>query len=90
METIKISFEAGEGKHFPGAVNFMKASDDSIYAECEVPNGAEEDYGYMSMRDRIIAACGSDKQLSFWYDGQERFLSDDAYVNCQVYMEIEA
>lgn len=82
---MKIQFEAGEGRRFQGGVNYMISDDGSVYAECPVPEGASEDYGYLTMKAAITAAG---VQADFWYDGQEDALAQDASADCEVYAEI--
>lgn len=85
-ETMKkyfIQFESGEGRNTPGAVNYMVCLDNpDLYAEIQVPESASDDYGYLALKDQIIAqaaAAGIDRSaLEFWYDGQEQYLSQDA------------
>lgn len=81
----RLQFEAGTGRHFDG-VNFLQS--DGIYAEVEVPEGASEDYGYITMKQAIQKAL-PDAELAFWYDGQEQYLAADASADCEVYLEIE-
>ena len=85
---MKITFEAGEGRNFHGGVNYMIAEDGSIYAECKVPEGASEDYGYMTMKNAIMKQADAES-LEFWYDGQEDLLEADASADCEVYTEID-
>lgn len=84
----KIQFEAGTGKHFDG-VNLLRGEADgySIYAEIEVPEGASEDYGYITMKKAILEQL-PELKADFWYDGQEQFLAEDANVDCEVYLDI--
>ena len=92
---MKIQFEAGSGTHFEGDVNYLISVDSDIrlYAECPVPDGASDDYGYLTMKavlvDAYKAAGGDPSLLEFWYDGQEQFLEDDASADCKVYIEID-
>lgn len=58
--------------------NTLHSEDMTIQATVEVPEGASEDYGYLAMKDAIIAARGSADGLHFWYDGQEQYLDQDA------------
>lgn len=81
----EISFEAGESRHGDYGVNFMLAMPGKeFYAECAVPEGADEDFGYMALKAEIIRQAVEQgiapEQLTFWYDGQEEHLSDDARV----------
>lgn len=92
---FSIQFEAGSGIHFDGGVNYLKAVGvkSTIYAECAVPEGASEDYGYLTMKKAIIArisaADGDAENFFFWYDGQEQHLAEDAAADCDVYVDIE-
>lgn len=89
VKTMKISFEAGEGRNFSGAVNYMKSQDGTIYAEIAVPEGASEDYGYLTMKQAILDNYTGTKAPVFWYDGQEQHLEPDASADAKVYLEIE-
>ena len=88
MKIEKIQFEAGQGQHFDG-VNLLRGEADgySIYAEIEVPEGASEDYGYLTMKKAILEKI-PELKADFWYDGQEQCLADDANVDCEVYLDI--
>lgn len=86
---MKFQFESGEGRHFAGAVNYLISTDRSVYAECSVPNGASEDYGYIALKNAILGNYQGAEELSFWYDGQEQFLSADACAECEVYVEVD-
>lgn len=85
----KIQFEAGDGTHFPGGVNYLISTDRTIYAECPVPDERSEDYGYLTMKRAILAAYHGTEPLAFWYDGQEQCLDADASAECEVYVDIE-
>lgn len=74
-EDLQFQFEASpEG-------NILWAENDEIRikASVAVPDGASEDYGYITMK-RAIREVLKEKGLtaSFWYDGQEKFLDADA------------
>ena len=90
---MKIQFEAGNGTHFSGSVNFLTNEDRSLYAECQVPEGASDDYGYITLKnamiDAVMTAGGDPDELEFWYDGQENLLAPDATAPCEVYVEID-
>lgn len=86
---MKITFYAGEGRNFQGGVNYMVSEDGRIYAECLVPEGASDDYGYLTMKAAILKQV-SGEGLEFWYDGQEHLLDSDASADCEVYTDIEA
>lgn len=83
----KVQFEAGEGRHFTGAVNILRSPDGAIYAECPVPGGASADYGYLALKKAIAAKVSG--PVSYWYDGQEQYLEPDADADCETYVEIE-
>ena len=90
---MKIQFEAGEGRHFDGGVNFLIGESEglTVYAEVEVPDDASEDYGYITMKNKILSELTEAQKagIKFWYDGQEQFLADDASADCEVYVSIE-
>ena len=84
----KVQFEAGTGRHFDG-VNLLIG--EGIYAEIEVPEGASEDYGYLTMKKALVRKL-TEKGMEvpeLWYDGQEQYLEADADVDAEVYIEIE-
>lgn len=93
--TYTIQFEAGPGMHFEGDVNYLLGQGDGerLYAECRVPEGAEEDYGYMAMKIaliQIIEAHGyKAEDFKWWYDGQEQYLSCDGVEDCEVWTDVE-
>lgn len=90
---MRIQFEAGTGNHFTGGVNYLISEDRTLYAECAVPEGASDDYGYLILKAALSeaykAAGGDPADLTFWYDGQEQYLEPDAYANCEVYTEVD-
>ena len=88
MTMNKIQFEAGQGQHFDG-VNLLRGEADgySIYAEIEVPEGASEDYGYLTMKKAILEKL-PELMADFWYDGQEQYLAEDAEADAEVYLDI--
>ena len=86
----RIMFEAGTGRHFDGAVNYLISDDRNIYAECAVPEGGSDDYGYLTMVKALREKLGSKaNRYTFWYDGQENLLEADASADCDVYTEID-
>lgn len=87
MAKERMQFEAGEGRHFQGGVNFIQGN--GIYAEIEVPEGASEDYGYISMKQAIISQYPEAAGFDWWYDGQEDKLAADASADVEVYTEKE-
>lgn len=88
---MKMQFEAGEGRHFDN-VNFLigKDGDIEIYAEVEVPDGASDDYGYITMKKALISKLPEEitDSITWQYDGQEQYLEDDASADCEVYIDI--
>lgn len=86
----RIMFEAGTGRHFDGAVNYLISDDRNVYAECAVPEGVSDDYGYLTMVKAIREQLGNKaNRYTFWYDGQENLLEADASADCEVYTEID-
>ena len=64
-----------------------------IMAEVEVPEGASEDYGYLTMKEAILAhkdqiPADVFERLEFQYDGQEQYLAEDASAECEVDLTI--
>ena len=90
---MRIQFEAGTGVYFYGSVNFLANEDRSMYAECSVPEGASDDYGYLTLKNALIdvvkAAGRNPAVLEFWYDGQENRLAPDAAAPCDVYVDVD-
>ena len=68
----KLQFEATP------AGNALHTLDGTIRATVAVPEGASEDYGYLAMKNAILAAYKGTEPLAFWYDGQEQYLAPDA------------
>ncbi len=89
----QVEFKAGPGKHFDGDVNFMMADigEVHLYAECEWKEGQEEDAGYCTLVQTIVADARRMgfpvESLSFYYDGFEDKLSDDARTACKVWSD---
>jgi len=80
-----VQFESGPGRTHPGTVNYLICLGlPALYAEIPVPDDAEEDYGYLNLKDKILEQAenaGIDPlTLEFWYDGQEQYLSDQARI----------
>ena len=101
-EPISLSFEAGDGRHFEGGVNYMISEAGKIYAEIAIPNEitdqwdeygnhpAElEDYGYLDLKEAILSQYKGSRPIRFWYDGQEDKLDKCARTGGEVYTEIE-
>ncbi len=89
---MNLSFQSGEGRHFNGGVNFMIGKDAGVilYAECPVPEGASEDYGYITLKQAIEAKIeGRGLDVRFWYDGQEQYLEPDAHADCETWTDCE-
>ncbi len=82
---IDVQFLAGEGRKYH-SVNYLISDDGKLYAEVEVPEGASEDYGYLTM---VRALKDKSVGYRFWYDGQESCLEDDAAADCEVYVEVD-
>lgn len=68
----KLQFEAAP------AGNILHTLDNTITATVPVPDGASDDYGYLAMKNAILAAYHGTEPLEFWYDGQEDSLAPDA------------
>lgn len=91
---MPIQFEAGNGRHFRGNVNFLISKNNSLYAECPVPDGASDDYGYVTMLTALVEAYknvgGDPDNIEPWYTTRdERNLNADAWADCEVYTEVE-
>ena len=90
MDAPMVQFEAGTSRHSDAGVNYLKceAGDTVLYAETEVPEGASDDYGYLALKTSIeeqARAAGIDPlRLTYWYDGQEDNLEEDAHSDCVV------
>lgn len=87
---INVQFEAGTSRHGDYGVNYLisKAPEATLYAECAVPEGASDDYGYFALKEAILKQAKEAglplDNLSFWYDGQEEHLEPDAHAECEV------
>lgn len=84
---MKIQFESGESRHGDYGVNFLIGNGGELYAECRVPEGASDDYGYLALKADIIHQAdqlGISEPLEFWYDGQEMHLAPDAAAEAEV------
>lgn len=84
MDKMKMQFEANPD----GNILWGEDAEMKIMACIEVPDGASEDYGYLTMKKAIVAAC-PEKKFDFWYDGQEDLLADDADVDASVDLDVE-
>lgn len=80
-EREKMQFEAGSG------VNFIRGN--GYYAEIEIPEGASEDYGYLTMKAALIDKYPETAGFEWWYDGQEDRLEADAAAAGKVYTDKE-
>lgn len=72
--------------------NMLHAIHPGITAKawCPVPEGASDDYGYLTLKQAIINAFpGNPDRLHFWYDGQEDKLAPDASADCTVYTDFD-
>ena len=86
----KIQFEAGTSRHGDYGVNFLMGTvaGSVLYAETALPEGASEDYGYLTLKAEILSQAEengiSPSDLEFWYDGQEDALETDASAGCDI------
>lgn len=71
--------------------NALYTMDGTIKAVVSVPDGASEDYGYLTMKRAILAAYHGTEPLTFPYDtfGQEQYLEADASADVSVSLDIE-
>ena len=96
---INVSFETevfyldgkGDTRFNVMAVNLPEGK--KILAMCEWPDDNDiEEYGYFALKNAIIDACArveiDSSSLSFWYDGQEQSLSEDASANVEVSVDM--
>ena len=87
---IKLSLEAGTSRHGDHGVNYLLGCDGThtLYAETPVPDGCSDDYGYMALKADILKQAEERglpaDSLSFWYDGQEDMLEEDARADCEI------
>lgn len=86
MNNLKIQFEAG----VDGNVLYGENDDLRIYACVEVPEGASEDFGYLTMKNAVLAELSEEEaeNVSFWYDGFEESLNVDASADAEVELDI--
>lgn len=85
---MRFQFEASED----GNVLWGQLDDGfRITATVEVPDGASEDYGYITMKNAIVNEITA-RELAidavFQYDGQEQFLADDAKADAVVEIDV--
>ena len=79
---MKTIFSAGT-RHDGTGINYLVTDDKSIYAEVVVPEGASEDYGYLSMKCevyRVAAEHGVTIDEDFYDTATEQMLDADAYA----------
>ena len=73
--------------------NCLADIEGAVIARCAVPEGASDDYGYLTMKRAILGALAArnvpSDNLVFWYDGQEQFLNADAAASCNVSLDID-
>lgn len=83
---LRFQFEASP----EGNILWAEDSRISVMATVEVPEGASEDYGYIALKKAILEALTPSEKISasFWYDGQEANLADDATAG-EAEVEIE-
>lgn len=90
MKIVNIQFEAGESRHSTDSVNFLISTDEdkTFYAECIVPIGSSDDYGYLALKAEIIRQADEigipAEHIAFPYDGQEQYLAEDAAADVDV------
>lgn len=90
---MMIQFFGGEGRCYK-SVNYLigedKEKEISIYAEVEVPEGASEEYGYLTMKKAIIQCLPAEvlKQIEWFYNNDE-CLEADASADCDVYLDCD-
>ena len=88
-----IQFLGGEGRCYK-SVNYLIGEDRekeiSIYAEVEAPEGASDDYGYLTMKKAIIQCLPAEvlEQIEWFYDNDE-YLPEDASADCDVYLDCD-
>lgn len=91
MGTMEMQFFGGQGRRFK-SVNYMicKDGDVSIYAEVEVPEGASDDYGYLTMKHELIRRLPADvvKNIVWFYDN-DSCLEEDAKADCEVFVDMD-
>lgn len=87
VEPLRLQFEATPDG------NALSGENDSLFIRCtiEVPEGASEDYGYLTMKEAILAELTDEEKeaVSFWYDGHEQGLEEDASADADVDLYIE-
>lgn len=90
---MMIQFFGGEGRCYK-SVNYLIGEDRekeiSVYAEVEVPEGASDDYGYLTMKKAIIQCLPAEvlEQIEWFYDNDE-YLPEDASADCDVYLDCD-
>ena len=86
---MHFQFEAAEN----GNILWGQAEDGfKITASVEVPEDASEDYGYLTMKSAIMTELDlreiDTEEISFWYDGQEQYLNEDADAEADVLIDV--
>lgn len=90
---MMIQFFGGEGRCYK-SVNYLIGEDRekeiSVYAEVEVPEGASDDYGYLTMKKAIIQCLPAEvlEQIEWFYDNDE-YLPEDASADCDVFVDCD-
>lgn len=90
---MMIQFFGGEGRCYKW-VNYLIGEDRekeiSVYAEVEVPEGASDDYGYLTMKKAIIQCLPAEvlEQIEWLYDNDE-YLPEDASADCDVFVDCD-
>lgn len=87
MRILKFQFEATEDGNVLWAENDII----KVVATCKVPEGASEDYGYISLKNKIIKSIHNRNygMVFFPYDEQEDKLADDSRADVDVDINIE-
>lgn len=84
---IKMQFEAGADGNY-----LYDVEERRIVAHCEVPEGASEDYGYLTMKEAIIKALEkagkSVEEIEWWYRDSD-ILEEDASADCDVEVDLD-
>ena len=87
VEPLRLQFEATPDG------NALSGENDNLFIRCtvEVPEGASDDYGYLTMKEAILCKLtdAEKEAVSFWYDGQEQYLAADASADADVDLYIE-
>lgn len=91
----RMHFWGGTGRKYE-AVNYLISDDHTIYAECQIPEGMNEaevvDYGYVTMKTAILNEMkkkGMDAENIEWFYENDNDLGSEAFVKCNVYVDIQ-